>query len=79
MYYETRDFNELILKMVSLDALGLFYAVQKDFTEETKWFSNKKQRVPFYKLQVIEYAEEESSEENRVGLQSESEESGSQE
>lgn len=58
MYYETKNFTELVQKMASCYELGLFYAVQKDFKEETKWFSNEKKRVPFYKLQIIEYEEE---------------------
>lgn len=57
MYYETDNLQDLFEIMASCDRLGLFYVIQKDTKEKTKWFGTQMTEL-IYKLQVVQYTEE---------------------
>lgn len=62
MYYETSNFEELIQYMASMEKLGLYYVIQRDTHEVRKGvmgFIKKPKVEPLWKLQVIQYKEEE--------------------
>jgi predicted glycosyltransferase len=57
LYYETKFFQEIVELMASCDRLGLMYVVQKEYVEKGKWFHKSTEEI--YKLQVVQYVEEE--------------------
>jgi hypothetical protein len=76
MYYETQNFEELIQYMASCERLGLLYVVQRDILEKKRkiGFGGSPKFEPVWKLQVIQYVEEEPAHEDSEGRPSESEE-----
>jgi hypothetical protein len=76
MYYETKSFQELVEIMASCERLGLLYVVQKDVVAVKRGlgFMARMKSETIYKLQVVQYVEEESPNEDIQGRQSESEE-----
>jgi hypothetical protein len=76
MYYEARSLQDIAEVMASCDRLGLMYVVQKEVAKSKKWFGTEASSI-VYKLQVVQYVEEEETNENRGP--GESEEVGSEE
>jgi hypothetical protein len=77
MYYEAKNFQELVEIMASCERLGLLYVVQKDIVElkkKTIGFGGKSKFETVWKLQVVQYVEEDDQNENSQGRPSESEE-----
>jgi hypothetical protein len=83
MYYEAKNFQELVEIMASCERLGLLYVVQKDIVEvgQRKFigFNPKPKFETVWKLQVVQYVEEDDQNENSQGRPSESEEVESEE
>jgi hypothetical protein len=77
MYYEETSLQGIVEVMNSCDRLGLMYVLQKEVGTRDKWFGLMKEPQVVYKLQVVQYTDEEVEEnenDNLQGRQSNSEE-----